>query len=153
MRLLTVYLGLFDKSPPPSPANLHPAGETVAELHKALHFATEPEPVAAEIAKDHATEDAALEEMLSKGKLEVWWKAIVEAVKLELREEKEAAEHERKKSAQEKQEREATAAGQSSSWWGDLEDEDFGKVKLLTNGVVGSMNGRMEGDEDVDMVI
>lgn len=81
---------LFDSHPPLQPRDLHPAGETVAELRKSSRYDSSTDAYLAVLAQDLAIEDTLLDEVVVKGRLEARWEGIIEVVKADLRGEQDA---------------------------------------------------------------
>lgn len=71
--------GFWDKHPPPPPTALLEAGTTVESLQTSIFHTDWPESAQAIYAKDLVSESELLQEYLEKGRLEIWWKGVLDA--------------------------------------------------------------------------
>lgn len=80
---------MFDAvSSPPSPSSLLSAGTSVASLRSSTRYTRYPDNVLSLLAKDHESEAAVLKCNIEKGRLEMWWKGVVDAAKTSVRDER-----------------------------------------------------------------
>jgi len=80
-------IGFWEKQPPLPPASVTEAGTTVESLRISSHFANMPENALELLARDLEIEADVLDQYLEKGRLEEWWKGVVEAAKAAARSE------------------------------------------------------------------
>lgn len=80
-----VDAGIFDREHPIPPSALLTTGTSVECLRHAGRFATSSDSALRSLAHDLAREDRTLEEQLDQGRLEMWWKGIVDAAKASVR--------------------------------------------------------------------
>ncbi|KAL9001228.1 MAG: hypothetical protein Q9169_000412 [Polycauliona sp. 2 TL-2023] len=73
--------------PPPSPSTLRTIGTTISSLRTSSRYSEATDSALSVIAKDLETEDAVLETCIEKGRLEEWWKGIVDAAQASARDE------------------------------------------------------------------
>lgn len=74
-------IGFWDKQPPLPPRSVTEAGTTVESLRTSTHFANMPENALELLARDLEVEADVLDQYMEKGRLEEWWKGVVEAAK------------------------------------------------------------------------
>lgn len=86
---------MFDvTSSPPPPSSLLSAGTSVVSLRSSTRYTRYPDNVLSLLAKDHESEAVALKRNIEKGRLEMWWKGVVDAAKTSVRDEREREEGE-----------------------------------------------------------
>lgn len=73
--------GLWDKQSPLPPSALIQAGTTVESLRTSSHYANMPDNAVELLARNLEAEAELLEHYMEKGRLEEWWKGVVEAAK------------------------------------------------------------------------
>ena len=73
--------GLWEESPPLNPTAVLIAGDTIEILRKSSRYAIISDSILESLARDLETEDSLLEYQIEKGRLEMWWKGIVQAVR------------------------------------------------------------------------
>ncbi|MCJ1415772.1 hypothetical protein MMC32_002105 [Xylographa parallela] len=78
--------GTFDIIQPKSPSSILSAGTTVASLRTSSRYANKSDSALKALAQDLEKEDRKLEDAIEKGRLEMWWKGILEAAKASARE-------------------------------------------------------------------
>ncbi|MCJ1293924.1 hypothetical protein MMC34_005481 [Xylographa carneopallida] len=81
-----VYAGTFDIIEPLPPSAILSAGTTVASLRTSSRYVNTADSTLKALAQDLEKEDRMLEDAIKKGRLEMWWKGIVEAAKASARE-------------------------------------------------------------------
>ena len=81
-----LYIGTFDIIQPKSPSSILSAGTTVASLRTSSRYANKSDSALKALAQDLEKEDRKLEDAIEKGRLEMWWKGILEAAKASARE-------------------------------------------------------------------
>ncbi|KAL8842856.1 MAG: hypothetical protein Q9176_002492 [Flavoplaca citrina] len=79
--------GFWDQNPPPNPSTLRGVGTTVSSLRTSSRYSEAADNALSIIAKDLEIEDTALETCIGKGRLEEWWKGIVDAAQASARNE------------------------------------------------------------------
>ncbi|MCJ1379109.1 hypothetical protein MMC17_002209 [Xylographa soralifera] len=78
--------GTFDIIQPIPPSAILSAGSTVASLRTSSRYANKSDSALKALAQDLEKEDRKLEDAIEKGRLEMWWKGIVEAARASARE-------------------------------------------------------------------
>ena len=73
-----------DLPPPHSLQSLLGAGTSPDSLRQVSRWTNTDDATLAATASDYAAEDARLQEMLEKGRVELWWQGIISAAKSEL---------------------------------------------------------------------
>ncbi|KAL8727406.1 MAG: hypothetical protein Q9166_006078 [cf. Caloplaca sp. 2 TL-2023] len=89
--LLILRAGFWDDNPPLEPSTLRGAGTTVESLRTSSRYQDAPDNALSLIARDLEIEDAALERCIEEGRLEEWWKGIVDAAQTDARNEADQA--------------------------------------------------------------
>ncbi len=83
--------GFWDKTPLPSPSTLFTpeiSPESPSPLRSLSHYSNLPDSILTLIAKDLEIEQSILETYIEKGRLEEWWKGVVDAARSSVRQEK-----------------------------------------------------------------
>lgn len=80
-------IGFWEKQPPLPPASVMEAGTSVDSLRISSHFANTPDNALELLARDLEVEADLLDQYFEKGRLEEWWKGVVEAAKASARSE------------------------------------------------------------------
>ena len=94
---LPLQKGFWDKFPPTPPTALLSAGTSIPSLRTSSRYINTPDSVLTPLARDYETEDALLEQCIEKGRLEMWWKGVVEAARMSVRNEADREGEERRR--------------------------------------------------------
>ena len=110
--------GFWEKRAPLPPSSLTEAGTTIKSLKTASHYSKMPDNVLELLTRDMEAEAESLERSIEKGRLEEWWKGVVEAAKAAARAEadEEGEETLRKRNAEAEFERRLAEMDQEASF-------------------------------------
>ncbi|KAL8702196.1 MAG: hypothetical protein Q9224_000111 [Gallowayella concinna] len=115
--ILTLGAGFWRDNPPREPSTLLGAGTTVESLRISSRYKDAPDSALSLIARDLETEDKALQRCIEKGRLEEWWKGIVDAARSSARNEADrVGEEESQRSAAEEGFREKMRRDDRAAW-------------------------------------
>ncbi|KAL9006410.1 MAG: hypothetical protein Q9188_000815 [Gyalolechia gomerana] len=79
--------GFWADNPPPDPSSLRGVGATSESLRTSSRYNAAPDSVLSVIATDLGIEDEVLDSCIEEGRLEEWWKGIIDAAKTSARNE------------------------------------------------------------------
>lgn len=80
-------IGFWADNPPPDPSSLRGVGATTESLRTSSRYNTAPDSALSVIAIDLGIEDEVLDRCIEEGRLEEWWKGIIDAAKTSARNE------------------------------------------------------------------
>lgn len=132
-----VNSGFWDDNPPPEPSSLHGAGTTVESLRTSLRYEIASDNALELIAKDLSVEDGVLETCIRGGRLEQWWKGIIDAARTSARSEADRMGDEKSRQREAEQEFRDQMRRDDETAWGVNQSDD----------------GRMGLDEEGDVVM
>ncbi|KAL8853210.1 MAG: hypothetical protein Q9221_001944 [Calogaya cf. arnoldii] len=135
--------GFWDQNPPPNPSTLRGAGTTVSSLRTSSRYSDATDNALSVIAKDLEIEDTALETCIEKGRLEEWWKGIVDAAQASARDEADRNGEEESKRVEAEQDFRAKNKNDRAST-----GVDGGQMKNAAAG-----RSRSETDEEGDVIM
>ncbi|KAL8785551.1 MAG: hypothetical protein Q9213_003299 [Squamulea squamosa] len=136
--------GFWDQNPPPNPSTLRGAGTTIESLRTSSRYKAASDSALELIARDLEQEDTALENCIKKGRLEEWWRGIVDAAQTSARNEADRIGEEESQRTEAEQEFREKVTREDRAAWGS---EGIG---------IGKNNGGRAGlemDEEGDVMM
>ncbi|KAL8673485.1 MAG: hypothetical protein Q9168_002091 [Polycauliona sp. 1 TL-2023] len=138
--------GFWDQNPPPDPSTLRGVGTTISSLRTSSRYSEATDSALSVIAKDLETEDAVLETCIEKGRLQEWWKGIVDAAEASVRNEADRnGEEESQRVRAELEEKKKKTTRSSNGAVDGMENKEKKKA--------GGGRSRLETDEEGDVVM
>ncbi|KAL8818286.1 MAG: hypothetical protein Q9223_003041 [Gallowayella weberi] len=151
LMVLTLDADFWRDNPPPEPSTLLGAGATVESLRTSSRYKDAPDSALSLIARDLETEDRALQRCIEKGRLEEWWKGIIDAARASARSEADRiGEEESRRSEAEEGFREQMRRDDRAAWGVNGVDGVAGTGDAGP-GDAGREGGAMDEDGDVSM--
>ncbi|CAO1600888.1 MAG: hypothetical protein LQ349_002483 [Xanthoria aureola] len=136
--------GFWEQNPPPNPSTLRGVGTTLPSLRTSSRYSEATDNALSVIAQDLEIEDAALRACIEQGRLEEWWKGMVDAAQSSVRNEADRnGEEESKRAEAEQMSREKKAGDDGAAW-----KVDGTEKKKAAGG-----RWRLETDEEGDVIM